>query len=209
VGRRRRHNEAARIALLQAAEQLVAEGGLDAVGVRAAAARAATTTRAVYTVFGSRDDLVQGLAGRAFELLLEQLATVRLGDDPVENLVEAAIKGFRQFALDHRQLFRLFFIGNAPAWRLSDSSEATRQESLGQLEALIAAAQQTGWGRGYSIGELSLIWDAACCGLALREVCGGMDPARAERIWRDALGALASGLGRDRQTRFATQSHRV
>jgi AcrR family transcriptional regulator len=194
MGRPRRHNEAARIALLQAAEQLVAEGGLDAVGVRAAAARAATTTRAVYTVFGSRDELVQGLAGRAFELLSEQLDGLRLGGDPVENLVEAAVKGFRRFALDHPQLFRLFFIGNAPAWRLSDSSEATRQESFARLGALVAAAQQTGWGRGHSTAELALIWDAACCGLALREVCGGMDPARAEQIWRDALGALAAGL---------------
>jgi AcrR family transcriptional regulator len=195
MGRPRRHTEAARDALLQAAEELVAEGGLDAVGVRAAATRAATTTRAVYTVFGSRDDLIQGLAGRAFELLLNQLASVRLGDDPVENLVEAAVKGFRQFALDHPQLFRLFFIGNAPAWRLSASSEATRQESYGRLWALIAAAHETGWGRGHSIAELVLIWDAACSGLALREVCGGMDPTRAERIWRDALGALAVGLG--------------
>lgn len=198
MGRPRQHNEATRVALLQAAEQLAAEGGLDAVGVRAAATTAGTTTRAVYSVFGSKEDLVQGLAGRAYELLMEQLAGVPLSGDPIRNLVEAAVRGFRQFAIDHPQLFRLFFLGNARVWPLSDSSEVTRQETYGQLLALVAAAQQAGWGQGYSTEELAVIWDAACCGLALREVCGGLDTARAERIWRDALSALAAGLGADR-----------
>lgn len=197
MGRPRQHNEATQVALLQAAERLAAQGGLEAVGVRAAAAAAGTTTRAVYTIFGSKEDLVQGLAGRAYELLMEQLSGVSMGDDPVGNLVEAAVMGFRRFALSHPQLFRLFFLGNARTWPLSDTSEATRQESYGQLLALVAAAQQAGWGKDHSTGELAVIWDAACCGLALREVCGGLDPARAEPIWRHAMSALAAGLGWD------------
>lgn len=194
MGRPRRHNDATRVALLQAAERLAAEGGLEAVGVRPAAAAAGTTTRAVYSVFGSKEDLVQGLAGRAYELLMEQLAQIPRSHDPIVNLVEAAVRGFRQFAIEHPQLFRLFFLGNAQVWPLSDSAEATRQETYGQLLALIAAAQKAGWGQGYSTDELAVIWDAACCGLALREVCGSLDVTCAERIWRDALNALAMGL---------------
>jgi AcrR family transcriptional regulator len=198
MGRPREHNEATRVALLEAAERLAAEGGLDAVGVRSAAAAAGTTTRAVYSVFGSKEDLVQGLAGRAYELLMQQMAAIPWSDDPIQNLVEAGVKGFRQFAIEHPQLFHLFFLGNARAWPLSDSSEATRQETYGQLLAVIIAAQHAGWGQGYSTEELAMIWDAACCGLALREVCGALDVDRAERIWRDALGALAAGLGAHR-----------
>lgn len=51
-----------------------------------------------------------------------------------------------------------------------------------------------GFGSGHSTGELAVIWDAMRSGLALRELCGGIDPARAERIWRDSLGALVAGL---------------
>lgn len=198
MGRPRQHNEATRDALLEAAERLAAEGGLDAVGVRSAAAAAGTTTRAVYSVFGSKEELVQGLAGRAYELLMQRVAAVPWSEDPIQNLVEAGVKGFRRFAIDHPQLFRLFFLGNARAWPLSESSEATRQETYGQLLTLITTAEHAGWGRGYLTEELAVIWDAACCGLALREVCGALNMDHAERIWRDSLGALAVGLGAHR-----------
>ena len=194
MGRPRVHNEHTRLALLAAAERLAATGGLDAVGVRSAAAAAGTTTRAVYTAFGSKEDLVEGLAERAFELLAEGVAAVPQTDDPMRNLVDCAVLGFRRFALDHPELYRLFFNGNNPAWRLSGSSGPAARETYGQLLSLVQAAQTAGFGTGYSTAELAAIWDAMCSGLALREICGGIDPARAERIWRDSLGALLTGL---------------
>jgi AcrR family transcriptional regulator len=194
MGRPRVHDEQARVTLLRAAENLAAMGGLEAVGVRSAAAAAGTTTRAVYTVFGSKEELVEGLAERAMELLHERVAAVPLTDDPVRNLVECAVLGYRCFALEHPELFRLFFNGNNPAWRLSASSRAAAKDSYGQLLSLVRAARATGFGSQYSTGELAVIWDAMCSGLALREICGGIDPARAEKIWRDSLGALVTGL---------------
>ena len=184
------------MALLQAAEELAAAGGLDAVGVRSAAAIAGTTTRAVYTVFGSREQLIEGLAERSYSLLLEQVAGVPQSGDAVDHLIDAAVLGFRRFAVGHPQLFRLFFVGVHPAWRPSETAQSARQESYGQLISLVRSAKEAGLGPGHSTGELVLMWDAACCGLALREVCGGVDPNQAEQIWRDTLTALVRGLGR-------------
>jgi hypothetical protein len=33
-----------------------------------------------------------------------------------------------------------------------------------------------------------------CSGLAIRELCGVIDPSQAERVWIDALEALLAGL---------------
>ena len=194
MGRPRIHDEQTRLAILMAAERLAAAGGLEAVGVRSAAAAAGTTTRAVYTAVGSKEDLVEGLAERAFELLAATVAAVPRTDDPVRNLIECSVLGFRRFACEHTELFRLFFNGNNPAWRLSGSSGAAARDTYRQLLSLVRAAQSAGFGPGYSTDELAVIWDAMCSGLALREVCGGIDPARAEWIWRDSLGALVTGL---------------
>ena len=46
----------------------------------------------------------------------------------------------------------------------------------------------------HPVPEVVLYWDAICSGLAMREVCGFLDPARAEQLWTDALRSLPAGL---------------
>jgi AcrR family transcriptional regulator len=53
VGRPREHDETTGESLRAEAERIVAEHGLSAVSVRAVADAAQTTTRAVYSTFGS------------------------------------------------------------------------------------------------------------------------------------------------------------
>ena len=54
VGRRRQHDAHTASALLDAAEEILQDDGVDALSVRTVAARIGTSTRAVYSVFGSR-----------------------------------------------------------------------------------------------------------------------------------------------------------
>jgi AcrR family transcriptional regulator len=44
-------------------------GGPDAVSIRAVAGEVGTTTRAVYSLYGSKQSLMDALAARAFDLL--------------------------------------------------------------------------------------------------------------------------------------------
>jgi AcrR family transcriptional regulator len=193
MGRPRLHDEHTREALLVAAERLVAEGGVDAVGVRAVADGAGTSTRAVYALFGSKDELVQALAQRAFELVMEQVAAVPLTDDPGADLVACAVTGFRRFALDHPDLFRLFFTAQRQA--LSADSQSARVAALDQLILRVERARAAGLVGGYPVEVVVLLWDAMCCGLAMREICGSISQTHGEQIWTDALIALLSGLG--------------
>ena len=188
------HDDLTRAALLQAAERLLAGGGIEAVSVRSAATGAGTTTRAVYALFGSKEGLVQALAQRAFELLMERVAAVPTTRDPIADLIAAAVKGFRAFALDHPDLYRLVFTTQLPRAQLTAETNATRMAALRQLTTRIERVKAAGVARGHSVEELTVLVDVLCSGLALREICGGLDPAHAERLWSDALRALLTGL---------------
>ena len=87
MGRPRRHAEQTRAALRTAAERLVAEGGPAALSVRAVADAAGTTTRAVYTLFGSKDGLLlDAVAQGAFEFLADGIEALPETDDPVYDM---------------------------------------------------------------------------------------------------------------------------
>jgi AcrR family transcriptional regulator len=195
---RRIHNDQTREVLLAAAEGLVGERGVNALSTRSVAEKAGTTTRAVYAVFGSKDALLQALAQRASELIIERVDAVPLTSDPGADLVTAAVQGFRAFALEHPDLFRLVF-GAWPGAPLSPATAASLQTSYARLILRVERAQSAGLLGDHSIAEVALLWDAICSGLAVREICGMVDPSQAERIWTDALRSLLAGLGADKQ----------
>src|SRR5690348_3553802 len=69
MGRKPQHDENTAAALLDAAERTIAAEGVDALSLRDVAADADTTTRAIYSLFGSKDELLGALGVRAFDLL--------------------------------------------------------------------------------------------------------------------------------------------
>ena len=194
MGRPRLHDDVTRSELLEAAERLLSIGGIEAVSVRSAAAGAGTSTRAVYALFGSKEGLVQALAQRAYELLMDRVATIPMTGDPSADVIAGAVMGFRTFALDHPDLFRLVFTTQLPRARLTPETNAARMAALRQLTVRIERLQACGFARGHSVDELALLVDVLCSGLAMREICGVLDGAHAERVWSDALGALLTGL---------------
>jgi AcrR family transcriptional regulator len=73
VGRPREHDERTAAALLAAGERAITDGGLEALSVRGVATEAATTTRAVYSLFGSREGLIAALGAHAYDVLRGEL----------------------------------------------------------------------------------------------------------------------------------------
>src|SRR5262245_27977339 len=108
MGRPKQHDEKTAAALLDAAERKVAESDVDALSLREVAREAGTTTRAVYSLFGSKEQLIGALGARAYELLKEGLEELPVTDDPRRDVVEASIM-FRRFALGHPALFSIAF----------------------------------------------------------------------------------------------------
>ncbi|WP_433016052.1 TetR/AcrR family transcriptional regulator [Kribbella sp. CA-294648] len=88
----RRAPEEARRAILQAAEELLVEGGLEAVSVRAVAKRIGMTDAGVAHHFGSRQDLL--------------VALLRHGGRRIRGAVEEAVAGWADSQADINGLIR-------------------------------------------------------------------------------------------------------
>src|ERR687892_2356345 len=136
VGRPREHDEQTRSALLAVAERLVAEGGPDALSVRAVADKTGTSTRAVYSLFGSKDGLVSALARQAFEFLEEELEKLEEGGDTAADLIDVGMT-FRRFVRSHPSLYRIAFQRIVPGLQVSPELAATRERVFGRLLAKV------------------------------------------------------------------------
>jgi AcrR family transcriptional regulator len=191
MGRRRQHNESTATSLLDAAERLIAEKNLDALSLRDVAEDAGTTTRAVYTLFGSKDALLGALGIRAFELLGQQVEALPTTDRPEHDLVEAALV-FRRFAIEHPALFSIAFHRADPAvWPRFRPAAADALAVLHKRFQPLAAAGLLG---GRSVPDAALQFDALCEGLAWIELRSTALAPDAEAFWRSAFQALIAGF---------------
>jgi AcrR family transcriptional regulator len=192
MGRPREHDERTAAALLVAAERIVAEGGPDALSVRGVAGEVGTTTRAVYSLFGSKDGLITALGSHGFDLLRDGLRALPETDDPGADLVAAGLM-FRRFATEHPSLFAIAIQAGAPTtdWPrvLPAATEALRVlvERVGRL----ADAGRLG---GRSVSGAAWQFHALCEGLAAVELRGRHPRAEAKRLWEQALAALIAGF---------------
>ena len=199
MGRRREHDDGTRAALRAAAERLVAEGGPAALSVRAVAAEAGTTTRAVYSLFGSKEGLVvDALAQSAFEFLADGVDKLVETDDPVADLVAVGVPVFRTLVLEHPALYRIAFQRIMPGLRAGPEVTAARALAHTRLHAKIQRVEDAGLLGTKTVLEAAVEFNAMLEGLANAELRGStlpiLAPGTEERTWRDALTTVVRGF---------------
>lgn len=191
MGRPREHDDRTRRELLAAAERLLDERGPDSLSVRAIADAAGTTTRAVYSVFGSRSGLLAALAVQLFEDLAAAIDEVPRSEDPVADLVRASVAGFRAVMVKHQPAFRLVFRDVVPD--LGPEVTQAGRAAFGRLEALVARVLGADATRS-DVADAAMAVHALTEGLAAVELRGGLGgPRAAARVWEKAVSALARG----------------
>ncbi len=186
------------MALIAAAEVIVATQGLSGLTVRAVAERAGTTTRGVYSVLGSKAGVLEALASRAFEHLREGLEAMPETDDPSADLVAAGAVMYRGFVNDHPTLFRIAFQRIAPNLSLSDEVLASRRRSWSTLERKVRRVADAGGIPNRSVRDAAVEFNAVCEGLGNAELRGGtlraIETGEGEKIWHDAFTTLTAGF---------------
>jgi AcrR family transcriptional regulator len=194
MGRPRRHAQSTADALLDAAERIVERDGLDALTVRKVAETVGTTTRAVYTVYGSKDALVVALGSRAFDLLRAEIAAHPTTADPAADLVDAGVGVFRRFAVEHPALFRIGIQRTLPEPALASGFRAPAREALAGLQTLVERLQAASLLGGTTVTDAVRAFHALCEGLAAMELRSLLPADDEARVWRDALAALVRGF---------------
>ncbi len=205
MGRPREHNLQTAAALLDAAERTLQRAGPEALSVRRVADEAGTTTRAVYSLFGSKEGLVVALGARAFGMLGSGVQALPRTSKPTGDLVEAALSVFRPFALGHPSLFRLAFqLQGAPsdvARRFAPSAGEALQHLRGLVARVVGAERDS-----REVQEATLEFHALCEGLAALELRCILPRGGEDRIWRQGITALVTGLAGERAYPAASNS---
>lgn len=195
VGRLRQHGAQTAVALLDATEAILQESGPSALSVRAVAARIGTTTRAVYSVYDSKEGLLVALAVRAFDTLGAGITELPTTDDPAADLVAAGVTVFRRFTIEHPWLFRIAVQHAVPSAQLTCGSSAAAVQAFSGVIARVRRLEQAGLLGVGTVEQAACAFHALCEGLAAMELRGGMQqPGVAEQIWRGALGSLVAGF---------------
>lgn len=199
MGRPKEHNDDTRAALRAAAERIVADAGAGALSVRAVADEARTTTRAVYSLFGSKDGLlVDALAQGAFEYLADAVAGLAETDEVVADLVEVGPGAFRRLVIEHPALYRIAFQRIAPGLRAGPELTAARERAWGGLLGKVRRVANAGLLGDKEVGEAAVEFNALMEGLANAELRGAvfrnLPAGGEERAWREALTTLVRGF---------------
>jgi AcrR family transcriptional regulator len=196
MGRPRVHDERTERELLVAAEALLAAGGVAELSVRRLAETAGTSARAIYSVFGGKEGLVQALFREAFLALAADIDALPETDDPLADVVAAGVVGFRGWAMRRPQLFQLVFDARPPPLPGDQPPMQPGVQAFARLTAKVARASAAGLLTPGREREIALSFHALCEGMTSLELRGRFplspahDPSQA---WRDALTALLRG----------------
>jgi AcrR family transcriptional regulator len=180
--------------LLAAAERIVEEDGPDALSVRRVASEVGTTTRAVYSLFDSKDGLIAALAAHGFDLLGAGVGELPTTSAPQHDLVEAGLV-FRRYAIEHPSLFRIAFQSSPSPLRTTPAVRAAAESALEVLKEMIGRLDEAGLVASHEVDDATLHFHAVCEGLAALELRGTFPASCAEQLWRQGLAALVRGLG--------------
>ena len=194
MGRPRIHDEQTATALLDAAERIAEEDGAGAVTVRRVADEVGTTTRAVYSAFGSKDALLVELGRRAFGILLRGLQELPETDDPAADLVEAGVGVFRRFAIEHPSLYRIGIQQDLDDPALAAGYRDAAWEALDALDARVVRLEPAGQLGAIAPRDARRAFHAMCEGFAAMELRRFMPPGEEERAWREGLSAVVRGF---------------
>ena len=163
--------------------------------MRGIAEAVGTSTRAVYSVFGSKDGLLEALATRLFEMLAEAIDACGRTDYPLADIVTASIDGFRRTALEHPALYGLVFLRVVPELQLGPRFNDAAAAAFDRLQAHLARLDSAGGLGGMTTVDAARAVHALTEGLASMELRGTVDTkGGAEQLWRDALTALLHGF---------------
>jgi AcrR family transcriptional regulator len=190
MGRPKEHDEATRERLLQSAERISATKGFDALTVRAVAQEAATTTRAVYALFGSKDGLEQALHQAMYTRLRDLERARRPSEDPRADLLELAL-AYRRWAVERPERYAAAIHRLGEPRPVSEEGIAVSREALDELRQAVLRCHDAGL-LAVDPDDVVTHMRAVAHGLAEFENLGmlGPDP---ERHWRTVVTAVLEG----------------
>ncbi|MEU8364944.1 TetR/AcrR family transcriptional regulator [Nonomuraea sp. NPDC048882] len=196
LGRRARLRAQTTADIKATALRHMAEGGPDAISLRAIARDLEMSGSAVYSYFDTRDALITELINDVYTALVDHVEAARdaLPADDVAGRILAWATALREWSLANPQGFRLIYGDPVPGYQPpagGPAPEPSKQACLG-LTALAAAA----WPYAKAVQDDNCTWEAFAPELVgtVREAFPDLPPAAlalALRLWGRMHGLVA------------------
>lgn len=182
------HNDSLRQDLLAVAADLIDRDGPARVTLRDVASAAATSTSAVYSLFGGKSQLLTAVVDDGFRSFRDsQLAAADGG-------LEALGVAYRTWALEHRALYRLMFGGALAAYTDCQPSPDAASDAMQPLMDAVASAQSAGVLVQAPVDLIAVaIWGQVHGIVSLELAQMGHPDADWAAVYRSALDAVARG----------------
>ena len=172
---RERESEATRRSIVDAAEELLANGGEKQLSIRELCLRAGVTPPTIYHHFGDKGALVDRVIDECFSAFDESFADRKAPNDPVERL-RWEFDRYVEYGLAHPTHYRLMFLrgprrtstrGVASYDRLRSKVRAV--EEAGRLRAPLEPATAAFWSAAHGVTSLVIagFWQSDSPAIAL------------------------------------------
>ncbi|WP_435244467.1 TetR/AcrR family transcriptional regulator [Streptomyces sioyaensis] len=188
MGRPRTNDETVKERLVTCATEMLATRPRESVTVRSLAAGAGTSTTAVYSLFGGKDELIREVRNRAVAGLFEDLSAVPASAEPLADLYALAA-AYRRWGREHQHLYTVLFGG---VQSFDPSGAVGSSDPIGPLLSAI----ERGVTESVLAGEATFIalslW-VTLHGVVTLELAGALDAATAEATFRSTIHATLRG----------------
>jgi AcrR family transcriptional regulator len=185
-----------RLRLLDQAGELLSAEGAKALSLRRLAADVDTSTTAVYSLFGSKPDLVSALYVEGFRRLQARMAAVERTGDAVEDLVRLGL-AYRESALADPHLHSIMFSRAVPGFEPNEEVARLARATLRPLIETARAGVVAGALRDETPETIAVSTWGAAHGLVSLELNGHLPPEfGAADAYGTALRAHAAGWRR-------------
>ncbi len=182
--RPREYSDDLRQQLLDTAARLLATEGPQALSTRRVAADVGTSTTAIYSLIGSKEELVRQLFLEGFRRLDEHQRAVPLTDDPLADLL-ALGEAYHQSAIDSPYFYDIMFGSPVPEFHPSKDDSVFALATLGMCIGAVQRCVDAGLFAGNASDLAHQMW-AITHGVTSLELRGMLGPPEA------ALGYLRS-----------------
>jgi AcrR family transcriptional regulator len=182
--------------ILQAAQEIITEKGLDGLSLRELARRIDYSPSGLYEYFNSKDEIVAAIRAEGLELMRDYLNRVPADLPSAERLVQMGL-AYLEFAHDHPEYFRLIFsqlTANRSSFNEKVDEGSPYHLLLQAVQAVIEAEELTP-GEEYSLQEIAYsLWSLVHGMAMLRQTHLRYFQADFEAIHRRTLQIFAEGL---------------
>jgi len=182
-----------RVALLEAATDILETEGPDALSVRRIAAAAGVAPMGVYNHFESKFGIVDALFIQGFARLSEAMDAAAQVRDPYEALRESG-RRYRALALAHPMVYQIMFLRPVPGFEPSALAVESAAAAFDKLVAAVQRAMAAGViVDGPPFETARLIW-ASIHGWMALELMGIGDPTDQDTGFDRVCSTMLDGL---------------